>query len=92
MGAGAVGSVSGLAAAFPELTASLVHQRSEAAHDQVCRLRDELAGIPFHAALKQVLVARDVLISPDVRAPLRGLTDTERMRVLSLFRELSGSS
>ena len=72
MGAGAVGSVSGLAAAFPELTASLVHQRSEAAHTQVCRLRDELAGIPFHAALKQVLVARDVLISPDVRAPRAG--------------------
>lgn len=92
LGAGAVGSVSGLAAAFPEITASLVHDRSEAAHAQVCRLRDELAGIPFHAALKQVLAARDVLASIDVRAPLRGLTDTERMRVLSIFRELSGSS
>jgi dihydrodipicolinate synthase/N-acetylneuraminate lyase len=92
MTAGAVGSVSGLAAAFPEITASLVHERSEAAHTQVCRLRDELAGIPFHAALKEVLVARDVLMDPAVRAPLRGLDDVERERVLGLSRELLGPS
>jgi dihydrodipicolinate synthase/N-acetylneuraminate lyase len=88
MAAGAAGSVSGLAAAFPEITASLVHDRSRAALDHVCRLRDELAGIPFHAALKEVLVARDVLIAPYVRAPLRGLTDPERGRVLGLARGL----
>jgi dihydrodipicolinate synthase/N-acetylneuraminate lyase len=82
--AGAVGSVSGLAAAFPTITAALVHDRSEVAHDQVCRLRDGLAGIPFHAALKQVLVDRDVITDPDVRAPLRPLTDDERRRVLAL--------
>ncbi len=92
MAAGAVGSVSGLAAAFPEITASLVHERSEAAHTQVCRLRDELAGIPFHAALKEVLVARDVLMDPAVRAPLRGLDDVGRERVLGLSRDLLGSS
>jgi dihydrodipicolinate synthase/N-acetylneuraminate lyase len=86
MAAGAVGSVSGLAAAFPELTASLVHDRSMAAHDRVRRLREGLAGVPFHAALKQVLVARGVLASGDVRAPLRGLTDEERARVLGLAR------
>jgi dihydrodipicolinate synthase/N-acetylneuraminate lyase len=88
MAAGAVGSVSGLAAAFPEVTAALVHDRSEVAHEQVCRLRDALAGLPFHAALKQVLVARDVLVSPDVRAPLRGLSDHERDRVLAVAREM----
>ena len=92
MAAGAVGSVSGLAAAFPAITASLVHERSDAAHTQVCRLRDELAGIPFHAALKEVLVARDVLVDPAVRAPLRGLADVERERVLGLSRELLGPS
>lgn len=91
MATGAVGSVSGLAAAFPSITASLVHERSEAAHDQVCRLRDELAGIPFHAALKEVLVARDVIVDPTVRPPLRGLADAERERVLALFRDLLGS-
>lgn len=88
--AGAVGCVSGLAAAFPEITAALVHERSAEAHEQVCRLRDGLAGIPFHAALKQVLVARDVLIAPDVRPPLRGLTSSERDRVLGLAREVGG--
>ena len=88
LAAGAVGCVSGLAAAFPAITASLVHERSAEAHEQVCRLRDELAGIPFHAALKQVLVARDMLVAPDVRAPLRGLTEAERERVLRLARDL----
>lgn len=85
---GAVGCVSGLAAAFPEITAALVHDTSVDAHDQVCLLRDRLAGIPFHAALKEVLAARDVLLTTDVRPPLRGLTDAERATVLTVAREL----
>jgi len=89
MAAGAVGCVSGLAAAFPEIVATLVHDRSEWAHEQVGRLRDELAGVPFHAALKQVLISRDVLDIPDVRPPLRGLSDDERRRVLALARDLA---
>ncbi|MEO8476017.1 MAG: dihydrodipicolinate synthase family protein [Actinomycetota bacterium] len=88
MAAGAVGCVSGLATAFPEITAALVHDRSDDAHRQVGMLRDRLAGIPFHAALKEVLVARDVLLRPDVRPPLRGLTDEERTKVLGLAAEL----
>jgi dihydrodipicolinate synthase/N-acetylneuraminate lyase len=88
MGRGAVGAVSGLASAFPTITAALVHDRSAAAHDQVIRLRAGLQGIPFHAALKEVLVAKDVLTSADVRAPLRGLTDDERSTVLALAREV----
>lgn len=88
LSAGAVGSVSGLASAFPEITAALVHGRTPAAHTQVCRLRDELGGIPLHAALKEVLVARDVLARADVRAPLRGLTHDERDHVLALGAHL----
>lgn len=88
MAAGAVGCVSGLAAAFPEITAALVHDRSDEAHRKVGMLRDRLAGIPFHAALKEVLVARDVLLRADVRPPLRGLTDEERATVLGLASEL----
>ena len=49
-------------------------------------------GIPFHAALKEVLVARDVLTSADVRAPLRGLTDDERSAVLALARDVAALS
>ena len=86
--AGAVGSVSGLAAAFPEIAAALVHDRSRAAHEQACRLRDELAGIPFHAALKHVLVDRGVLEAADVRPPLRMLSDAERSRVSRLANDL----
>jgi len=85
---GAIGAVSGLATAFPSITAALVHDRSERAGEQVDLLRSRLQGIPFHAAMKEVLVARDVLSSPDVRAPLRGLTDDERSTVVALAREI----
>jgi dihydrodipicolinate synthase/N-acetylneuraminate lyase len=88
MQAGAVGAVSGLATTFPEITAALVHDRSERANEQVAFLRSGLLGIPFHAALKEVLVARGVMTSPDVRAPLRGLTDDERSTVLALARDV----
>jgi dihydrodipicolinate synthase/N-acetylneuraminate lyase len=91
MRAGAVGAVSGLASAFPEITAALVHDRSERASEQVVQLRSGLQGIPFHAALKEVLVARGVLTSADVRAPLRGLTDDERSTVLALARDVAGA-
>lgn len=86
---GAVGAVSGLASAFPKIVSSLVHERSEAAHDRVTELRRGLQGIPFHAALKEVLVSIDVLTTTDVRAPLRGLTGPERDSVLTLTRDIA---
>ena len=43
---GAVGAVSGLASAFPAITAALVHDRSARAHDQVMLLRAGLARHP----------------------------------------------
>jgi dihydrodipicolinate synthase/N-acetylneuraminate lyase len=88
---GAIGAVSGLASAFPGITAALVHERSERANEQVALLRSGLQGIPFHAALKEVLVAQDVLTSADVRAPLRMLTDEEQSRVLALARDVAGA-
>jgi dihydrodipicolinate synthase/N-acetylneuraminate lyase len=75
---GGAGSVSGLAAAFPEIVAELVHARSAEAGAAVVTLRDRLAPIPFHAALKEVLAARGVPVRHDVRSPLRGLTPAER--------------
>jgi N-acetylneuraminate lyase len=82
MDRGAVGAVSGLATAWPETVSALVHERSRRAHDRVVELRSRLAGIPFHAALKEALARRDVLLREDVRPPLRGLTDAERTMVL----------
>lgn len=84
LSSGAVGAVSGLATAWPEVVSELVRSRDPAAHARVVGLRDGLAGIPFHAALKHVLVERGVLLHEDVRAPLRSLTDQERVKVESL--------
>jgi dihydrodipicolinate synthase/N-acetylneuraminate lyase len=81
---GAVGAVSGLATAWPEVVAALVHDHSPEAHLRVTELRQNLAGIPFHAALKQVLTDRGVLRHGDVRPPLRGLTLEERTAVSAL--------
>jgi dihydrodipicolinate synthase/N-acetylneuraminate lyase len=81
---GAVGAVSGLASAWPEVVAALVHDHSPEAHLRVTELRERLAGIPFHAALKQVLTDRGILVHADVRLPLRGLTLEERTAVTAL--------
>ena len=83
---GAVGAVSGLATAWPEVVAALVHDWDPLAHARVCDLRDRLRDLPFHASLKAVLAARGVPIGPDVRPPLRRLTEPERTAVLGLAR------
>ena len=85
---GADGAVSGLAAAFPEIVAALVHDRDATAGDHVSALRSLLAPIPFHAALKEILVARGVPIRPDVRPPLRPLTPEEREVALDAARRV----
>ncbi|GIU98836.1 MAG: dihydrodipicolinate synthase family protein [Actinomycetota bacterium] len=81
---GAVGAVSGLATAWPEVVAALVRDWDPMAHARVVDLRERLAALPFHAALKAVLAARGVPIRPDVRPPLRGLTPAERELALAL--------
>ena len=81
---GAVGAVSGLATAWPEVVVSLVRDWDPMAHARVVDLRERLAGLPFHAALKVVLAARGVPIGPDVRGPLRTLAPAERALALSL--------
>jgi dihydrodipicolinate synthase/N-acetylneuraminate lyase len=75
---GAVGAVSALATAFPELVASCVREPSEERAASLAALRQTIESFPRHAALKSVLGRRGVSISEDVRAPLRGLTDDER--------------
>jgi dihydrodipicolinate synthase/N-acetylneuraminate lyase len=86
--AGAAGAVSGLATAFPEIVADLVHQRNPEAEIKVETLRRRLAPIPFQAALKEVLGARGVPVRADVRRPLRGLSAEERRAVLDAAREV----
>jgi dihydrodipicolinate synthase/N-acetylneuraminate lyase len=74
---GAVGAVSALASAFPEVVAAAV--RGEDVDPGV--LRAQVDRYPRHAALKHVLVRRGVPICEDVRPPLRGLTPTERVEL-----------
>jgi dihydrodipicolinate synthase/N-acetylneuraminate lyase len=86
MSRGAVGAVSGLATAFPEIVAQLVRDMSEDAHHKVVLLRDRLADIPFQAALKAVLAERGVPVREHVRPPLRTLDVAERVSVLAAAR------
>jgi dihydrodipicolinate synthase/N-acetylneuraminate lyase len=86
--AGAKGAVSGLATAFPEIVAALVHDRTDDAAKAVTLLRERLAGIPFQSALKTILVARGIDIAPSVRRPLRGITEDERRTVLGAARDV----
>src|SRR5215217_6436424 len=71
---GAAGAVSGLASAFPELIARLVHDGA----GELGPVRAAVERFPFHAALKRIVASNGVPVREDVRAPLRGLTDAER--------------
>ena len=50
--------------------------------------RETMQRFPFQSALKTVLARRGVPINPDVRRPLRTLTDSERAE-LEAWLELS---
>jgi dihydrodipicolinate synthase/N-acetylneuraminate lyase len=75
LAAGAIGAVSALASTFPELVAAAV--REPGASD-LAPVRAALERFPFQAAAKLVVAKRGVPIGPDVRRPLRMLTDEER--------------
>lgn len=72
---GATGVVSALASAFPELIVAAVRDPAGA---DLGPVRAALERFPFQAAAKIVLERRGVPIGPDVRRPLRTLTDEER--------------
>jgi dihydrodipicolinate synthase/N-acetylneuraminate lyase len=74
---GAAGAVSGLAAVYPEVVAALVREPTPERTAEAERLRGELDRFPFHAAAKVVAARRGAPIGPDVRAPLRTLTEAE---------------
>jgi dihydrodipicolinate synthase/N-acetylneuraminate lyase len=85
---GAVGTVSGLAAAFPAEVAALVREPGDPERlERVDSLRRLLDRFPFQAAAKGALGLRGVPVRPDVRAPLRPLSNGERT---ALARELEG--
>jgi dihydrodipicolinate synthase/N-acetylneuraminate lyase len=86
--AGAVGAVSALATAFPELVVESVRTASADDSGRLGALRDTIEGFPRHAALKHVLSIRGVPVREDVRAPLRGLSAEERDNLDRLLARL----
>src|SRR5262249_19422618 len=86
MAAGAVGAVSALATAFPELVQECVREPTSERAERLAELRAGIERLPRHAALKRVLRRRGVPVQEDVRRPLRSLTDEER-RELDRFLE-----
>jgi dihydrodipicolinate synthase/N-acetylneuraminate lyase len=75
---GAVGTVSGMAAAFPDVVRDALDDSSDAAMDRLRELRGALeASGQFIASVKHVLGLRGAGVGPDVRAPLRRLAAPE---------------
>jgi dihydrodipicolinate synthase/N-acetylneuraminate lyase len=86
--AGAVGAVSGLAAAFPEAVSEVVRRPTEAGARRLGEIRDRVQRFPFHAALKHLLVRRGVPIEEHCRMPLRALMPTEKAELDRIADEL----
>jgi dihydrodipicolinate synthase/N-acetylneuraminate lyase len=88
MAAGAVGAVSGLAAAFPEAVSEVVRKPTEAGARRLGEIRDRVQRFPFQAALKHLLARRGVRIEEHCRRPLRALTSTEKKELDRMAEEL----
>jgi len=84
----AVGAVSGLATAFPELITELVRTRDPRISEHVTRLRETVQRFPVFGALKAALGMRGLPVGPDCRAPLRALAPDEREKLAEALREL----
>jgi dihydrodipicolinate synthase/N-acetylneuraminate lyase len=90
LAAGAAGAVSGLAGSFPDAVVPLVREPAPVTTERATSLRAALQRFPFHAASKTALGFRGVPVSPEVRAPLRGLTDAERQEVEEIVAAWQG--
>ncbi len=78
LAAGATGAVSALASAFPELVVAAVRDPGSA---DLAPVREAVQRFPFQSALKTVLGRRGIPIRPDVRRPLRMLTEEETVQL-----------
>ena len=89
---GAAGTVSGLAAAFPDYVSRLYREpKAEEPLAIVAALRDALQQYQFNAAVKVALAWRGVPVGTDVRGPLLPLTDDERAALESRLEELTAA-
>ncbi len=74
---GAAGSVSGLAAAFPDVVRAALDRPDADAEARLAELRTAMEAQPFIASAKHVLARRGMPVRPDMRAPMRPLTADE---------------
>src|SRR5688500_10847161 len=81
---GAIGTVSGMAAAFPDVVREALDAGDDAAMGRVRELRAAMeASGQFIAAAKHVLGLRDIPVTPGMRPPLRGLSPNEALNLES---------
>jgi len=88
MARGALGAVSGLAAAFPEVMRAALDKPDAVAEAMLRDLRAAMEAQPFIASVKHVLAARGLPVRPDMRAPMRALTAEEGTALDSALDEL----
>lgn len=88
MARGALGAVSGLAAAFPEVVREALDTPDTAAEARLRTIRSAMEAHPFIASVKHVLRRRGIPINPDLRAPMRALTEGEGAALDSVLSEL----
>ena len=91
LAAGAVGAVSGIAAAFPDAVSALVREPTAERAAVVESLRSLFDRGPFQASVKVALGSRGVAVRPDVRAPLRPLDGDAARRLRADLEGLLGA-
>jgi len=86
---GAIGAVSGMAAAFPDVVREALDQPAGIAAERLATLRSAMdASGQFIAAAKHMLAERGVPVGPGMRAPLRALTGAERAKLVRAVGEM----
>ena len=88
---GAAGSVSALAAAFPDVVSAVVHDPTAEGAALLERMRRTLSAYPFQPALKVAAALRGAPVREDVRAPLRTLTEGEKAGLAAAAAELEAA-
>jgi dihydrodipicolinate synthase/N-acetylneuraminate lyase len=92
LAAGAVGTVSGLAAAFPDEVRAVLDSPDPQGEARLDALRAVMEAQPFVPAVKHVLGHRGVPVRPDVRAPLRPLDGRQGAALAAALGELELSA
>lgn len=85
---GAVGAVSGLGAAFPDVVRGALDRPDAEAQARMRALRSAMEAQPFIASVKHVLGRRGVPVRPDMRAPMRPLTPDEAVALDARLAEV----